>query len=113
MDLGYDSDKSNYYSTCSHGSDLEEEEGALETTMFTALPRDVIEFHLWPILMEGCKLRSDMLETLCTLQSVCSAWRKWIRGTEEGIMYMQAFSNHLVDMYVQEEMEEIARMSSD
>lgn len=107
MDGGIDSNDSSYYSTYSSNSDWGDETSDLETSFFTALPRDVIELNLWPLLMDGCKQRSDLRETICTLRSVCTAWRNWIRETYVGTVYMEAFSNHLVDLHVLEEMEEL------
>lgn len=109
MELGYDSSDSTYYWAYSSDSEWGSENGRLETSFLTPLPRDVIDYNLWPIMMDGCKQRSDLVQTLCILRSVCTAWRRWIRGTLEGTMYLEAFSNHLVDEYVLAEMEVIQR----
>lgn len=107
MDGGYDSSDSTYYSAHSSDSEWGDERHSLETSFLTALPRDVIEFSVWPLLMDGCNQCNDLVETLCTLRSVCTGWRNWIRETSEGTMYIEAYSNHLIDLYVLEEMEEV------
>lgn len=111
MEDGYDSIDSTYYSTYSSDSDWGEQDATLEKSFLTGLPSDVIELNVWPFLMDCCKRQNDLAQTLCTLRSVCSAWRRWIRNTPEGDMYMEAYSNHLVDLFVQEEIEQIDRAS--
>lgn len=109
MEDGYSSSETTYHSTYSSDNDSREEEGTVENSFLSALPRDVVLCNLWSILMDRCKQRHDMVKTLCTLRSVCSGWRRWIRGTLEGTMYVEAFTNHLIDLYVLDEMEDIRR----